>query len=232
MATPLQIQQLNTRLKRFKSKYLRKEYSNLDESATRLIINSFLTEVLGYKELDEIKTEYQIRGEYADYVIQLKRKKHFVVEVKSIQLDLCERHLRQSLNYAANEGVDWILLSNGRQLELYRVSFGKPISTSLVMSMDFINSDDFKKAAETLIYLTKKCVERGKLEEYWKRFNALAPDAISKLIYSEDVVKILRRELKGDTGIYFQMDDVANSVYEALAKKVDFGKPKLRPSKK
>lgn len=85
MATANQIQTLRDTLKTYKKKYLRKEFSNLDESATRIMTNNFLTEILGYKELEEIKTEYRIRSEYADYVIQLKRKKHFVVEVKSIE---------------------------------------------------------------------------------------------------------------------------------------------------
>jgi hypothetical protein len=70
------------------------------------MINSLLTDILGYKELEEAKTEYRIRFEYADYVIQVKRKKHFVVEVKPIAIDLSEGHLRQSLSYAANEGID------------------------------------------------------------------------------------------------------------------------------
>ena len=103
MATENQIQTLRNGLKEYKKKYLRKEFSSLDESATRIMTNYFLTELLGYLELVEIKTEYRIRSEYADYVVQLKRKKHFVVEVKSIDLDLNERHLRQSLSYAANE---------------------------------------------------------------------------------------------------------------------------------
>ena len=116
MATSNQLQLLKESLKTYKKKYLRKEFSNLDESATRIMTNNFLTEILGYKELEEIKTEYRIKSEYADYVVQLKRKKHFVVEVKSIDIDISEKHLRQSLSYAANEGIDWVLLLNGREI--------------------------------------------------------------------------------------------------------------------
>lgn len=115
MATENQIKQAEKSLRDYRKKYLTKKQNlELDESATRLMVNFFLTGVLGYIELDDIKTEYNIRGEYADYVIQLARKKHIVIEVKSIQLDLNDRHLRQSLSYAANEGIDWIILFNGR----------------------------------------------------------------------------------------------------------------------
>lgn len=231
MATENQINELKERLKTYKRKYLRKEFNSVDESGTRIMTNSFLTEVLGYKELEEIKTEYRIRGEYADYVVQLKRKKHLVVEVKAIQLDLHDKHLRQSLNYAANEGIDWILLLNGRQIELYRVNFGKPISTTLIYALDLLNKDDFKKCPRVLWYITKKAVEKGELEAFWKRSNALQIENLAKLLYTEEIVKRLRNDLKQETGIYFQVEDVALSLHELIANKVEFPKPRLRTKK-
>lgn len=232
MATENQLKVLREQLKTYKRKYLRKEFSTLNEADTRIMTNSFLTEILGYRELEEIKTEYRIKAEYADYVIQLKRKKHFVVEVKSIELDINEKHLRQSLSYAANEGIDWILLLNGREIQLYRVNFGKPISTTLIFKIDLFNSDDMKKAPELLWNLTKKGVERGDLEHFWKRTNALNPDNLSKLLYSEEIVKRLRNDLKEQTGIYFQMEDVAASLAHIISEKVDFPKPRLRIKRK
>lgn len=231
MATDTQLQILRDHLKNYKKKYLRKEFSVLDESATRIMTNNFLTELLGYQELEEIKTEYRIRSEYADYVIQLKRKKHFVVEVKSIELDLSDKHLRQSLSYAANEGIDWILLLNGRQIQLYRVNFGKPVTTTLIYKLDLMDNDDFKKAPNLLWYLTKKAVERGELESFWKKTNALNPSNLAKLLYSEEIVKRLRNDLKEQTGIYFQIEDVAESLREIILEKVEFLKAKLRVKK-
>jgi hypothetical protein len=232
MATENQLQIIRDRLKDYKRKYLRKEFSTLDESATRIMTNNFLTEILGYQELEEIKTEYRIRSEYADYVIQLKRKKHFVVEVKSIDIDLSDKHLRQSLSYAANEGIDWILLLNGRQVQLYRVNFGKPVTTTLIYKLDLMDSEDFKKCPTLLWYLTKKAVERGELETFWKKTNALNPVNLAKLLYSEEIVKRLRNDLKEQTGIYFQIEDVAESLREIITEKVEFPKPRLRVKKK
>lgn len=232
MATEAQLQIVKDRLRDYKRKYLRKEFSALDESATRIMTNSFLTEILGYQELEEIKTEYRIKSEYADYVIQLRRKKHFVVEVKSIELDLSDKHLRQSLSYAANEGIDWILLLNGRQIQLYRVNFGKPVSTTLIYKLDLMDNDNLKKAPNLLWYLTKRAVERGELETFWKKTNALTPTNLAKLLYSEEIVKRLRNDLKDQTGIYFQIEDVADSLRVIIAEKVEFPKPRLRVKKK
>lgn len=232
MATENQLKAIQNSLKDYKKKYLRKEFSSLDESATRIMTNSFLSELLGYEELVEIKTEYRIRSEYADYVIQLKRKKHFVVEVKSIDLDINEKHLRQSLSYAANEGIDWILLLNGREIQLYRVNFGKPITTTLIYKLNLMDKEDFKKAPDLLWYLSKKAVERGELETFWKRTNALNPSNLSKVLYSEEIVKRLRNDLKDQTGIYFQIEDVAESLLQVITANIDFPKPKLRAKKK
>lgn len=232
MATENQLRTLKEQLKVYKRKYLRKEFTALNEADTRIMTNSFLTEILGYRELEEIKTEYRVKSEYADYVIQLKRKKHFVVEVKSIELDLNEKHLRQSLSYAANEGIDWILLLNGREIQLYRVNFGKPISTTLIFKIDFMNSDDLKKAPELLWNLTKRAIEKGELETFWKRTDALEPANLAKLVYSEEIVKRLRNNLKEQTGIYFQIDDVAASLCQIITDKVEFPKPRLRVKRK
>lgn len=232
MATVKQLQIMKDHLKVYKKKYLRKEFSNLDESATRIMTNNFLTEILGYKELEEIKTEYRIRSEYADYVIQLKRKKHFVVEVKSIEIDINDKHLRQSLSYAANEGIDWILLLNGREIQLYRVNFGKPVSTTLIYKLNLMDNDDLKKAPSLLWYLTKNAVERNELETFWKRTNALSPENLARLLYSEEIVKRLRNDLKEQTGIYFQVEDVAESLEFIITEKTHFPKPRLRVKKR
>lgn len=226
MPTQNQIKNLSTKLKEYKRKYMKKQYSDLDESATRLMINSFLTDVLGYAELEEIKTEYRIRGEYADYVIQLARKKHFVVEVKSIQLDLTEKHLRQSLNYAANEGIDWIILTNGKQIQLYKVLFEKPINSRKIFNFDISNKDDLKKKLEFLVYLTKKSVEKNELSEFWKRFEALEPIQLSKNLYDIQIVKFLKKVLKKKTDLSFNESDILDSIYKIITTKIESNKPK------
>ena len=98
-------------LKKYSKKYLNSNLTELDESGTRLMINSFLMDVLGYAPIEEIKTEYMIKGTYADYVVQLGGTRHFLVEVKALSLNLAPAHLRQAINYGANEGIYWALLT-------------------------------------------------------------------------------------------------------------------------
>jgi hypothetical protein len=122
-------------LKDYRKKFLINKSQELDESGTRLMINHFLADILCYESLEEIKTEYMIRGTYADYVVQTKGVRHFLVEVKALSLNLSDKHLRQAINYGANEGIEWALLTNGRAFELYKIIFDKPIDYKKVWTV-------------------------------------------------------------------------------------------------
>lgn len=103
MLTTTKKKKLLGNLKAFQKKYFIKKLGDLDESGTRLLINDLLCMCLGYVPLEEVKTEYMIRGTYADYMVQIKGNRHFLVEVKALSLSLSDKHLRQVLEYGANE---------------------------------------------------------------------------------------------------------------------------------
>ena len=228
MLTTLQRKDFVSELRKYKRKYLKEKYLELKEPATRLMINSFLTDVLNYVELDDIKTEFPIKGTYADYVIQLDKKQQIVIEVKAIQIDLNEKHIRQSLNYAANEGIDWVLLTNGKQWLLFRVLFEKPIKNKLVFNLDLSVDEDFKKALKNFEYLTKKCVQQGDLENYWNRFIAIEPKNLCLNLYESDTLRLLKRKLKKATGINFSEEDLFDAIHEIVINKIDTNKPKFK----
>ena len=199
-------------IKDYKKKFLDKPLGELDESGTRLLINHFLTEMLGYETLSEVKTEYMIKGTYADYVIQIGGKRHFLVEVKALSLNLSSNHLRQSINYGANEGIDFVLLTNGRVFELYKVLFEKPISHELIFSLDFSELSNLKVIADQLQYLHKDVVLKKGLDVLWDRHSALSPKNLSKLLFSTEVVKFLQKELKKKYSIKFDELVIENAV--------------------
>jgi len=150
MLTKSKQRQLLASLKHYHKQYLKKQITDLDESGTRLMINTFLTEVLGFEPIEEVKTEYMIRGTYADYVIQIKGVRYFLVEVKSMSFDLSNKHLRQAINYGANEGIEWALLTNGKNFEFYRILFNKPIDYKKVFSINLSETSKFKEILEIL----------------------------------------------------------------------------------
>lgn len=233
MVTDSQKSKLLSKLKSYRKRYLlEKKYQELDESATRIMVNNLLIELLGYKELEEVKTEYVIKGTYADYVVQVGRKKHFIVEVKAIQIDLSEKHLRQAVNYAANEGIDWVLLTNGRTYELYRVIFGKPITYRKVCAFDLTDMEQVKQSVDCFAYLTRKAALSDQLEKFWKRFQALEPTNLAHHLYSAEVLRFLRKRLKKEAKLWFPEEDIFDSLHQVVINKIEMQKPNFNATKK
>lgn len=212
-------------LRGFRKKYLSGRYSELDESATRLMINEFLADILGFASLDEIKTEYMIRGTYADYIIQIKGKRYFIVEVKAMPIELSAKHLRQAIGYAANEGIEWALLTNGRKFDFYRIIFEKPIACRQVFSIDLSDEKQFKLAAESLQYLTKWLMPHRGLDNLWYRVSALDPINLSKLFYSKQIINFLRRELKHTYRNRFDKEEIISAINRVVEERVECVKP-------
>ena len=221
MPTNLQVRETIKKLREYRKRYLRKEFAEIDESATRIMINSFLCEVLGYEELVDIKTEYRIRDTYADYVVQTARKKNFIVEVKAMQLDLNQRHIRQSMEYAVNEGIDWVLLTNGRQVQVYKVVFAKPVRHELFFDFDLADLKQITKAGESLAYLSKKSIMRDELNQLWRRQAEISPERLARVIMQETFIKTLRREMKKLTKLHYTEEELQTALRKLIAKAVE-----------
>jgi hypothetical protein len=236
MISSIKAEKMLTALKDYKKRYLNKNIGDLDESGTRIMINTFLTTILGYQELEEIKTEFMIKGTYADYMVQTGGKRHFLVEVKAFALELSDKHLRQAVNYGANEGIEWALLTNGRQFQFYKILFEKPISERLVFEIDF-TADDFniKDAHEQLIYFHKDAVVKNNLEKLWARYTALEPVGIAGLLFSPQVVTFLKKELKAKYDTKFEDDEILEALTDVFCTEIPVEKlkiPKFKPVKK
>src|SRR5215210_1967643 len=83
-----------------------------NEGDTRLLVTDFLCEGLGYDKYSDLTTEYQVKGEFADYGVRIDKQIRAFIEVKRIATKLDAKHLRQVEMYAVNEGVEWVILTN------------------------------------------------------------------------------------------------------------------------
>ncbi len=213
MATELQLKACEKSIREYRKRFLTKKANlNADESTARLMVNEFLNNVLGYTLIEEIKTEHMIRETYVDYVVQLGKKIEFVVEAKATSLDLTSRHLKQAIDYAANEGVDWAILTNGRHIELHRVIFEKPIRSQKIFSYDLSDLSTIKTASRHIFYLSKKSVSKGELEKYWKRFDTLSEKNMKKIITTPEVIRAIRLQVKKKSGINFDDKEIIKSL--------------------
>jgi hypothetical protein len=229
-----QVKLLNS-LKNYNKKFLKGKPEELDESGTRLMINFFLTDILGFASIEEVKTEYMIRGTYADYVIQTKGVRHFLVEVKSLSLSLSDKHLRQAINYGANEGIEWALLTNGKQFDFYKILFQKPIESRLVFSIDLCDPLNLKNCVELIQFLHKDSVTARGLEQLWNKTVALDPKNVAGLLYTQPVINFIRKTLNKKYKVKFTESEIEHSINRIVNEEIhidDVKHIRIRKTKK
>jgi hypothetical protein len=221
MLTPSKLQKLLTCLKNYRKEFLDSGLKELDESGTRLMINRFLSDVLGYKQIEEIKTEYMIKGTYADYVIQVNNTRYFLVEVKALSFQLSEKHLRQTVNYGANEGIEYALLTNGRNFEFYKIIFEQPISSRLIFSVDLSEFNALKNAANQLQHLHRDSVVKNFFKPLWNKCEATDPYNVAGIICSGPVLKCIQKLVKDQYGEKCEDSTILAAVHKIIADRMD-----------
>jgi hypothetical protein len=221
MLTALKQQKLLASLKDYRKEFLDSGLKELDESGTRIMINRFLSDVLGYKQIEEIKTEYMIKGTYADYVIQVNAKRYFLVEVKALSFQLSEKHLRQTVNYGANEGIEYALLTNARNFEFYKIIFAQPISSHLIFSLDLSDTNSLKEAANYLQHLHKESVVKNYFKPLWNKCEATDPYNIAGILCSDAVLVCIKKIIKNRYNEKCCNEMLLTAVQKIIADKMD-----------
>ncbi|NLX06881.1 MAG: restriction endonuclease subunit R [Phycisphaerae bacterium] len=170
---------------------------DLNESDTVAIINDMLGEVFGYDKYLEITSEFAVRGTYCDLAVKIDSKIQFLIEVKAVGIDLKENHLRQVVDYGANYGVQWVVLTNGVIWEIYRIRFEQPINYDLVCSINLLTLSPRKaEDQERLFILCKEGLSKDVRGEFYERVQVLNRFTLAALVLSDPVVDVLRRELR------------------------------------
>ena len=184
-------------IKRFQPILAAAKARDVGESDTVTIVKDMLAEVFGYDKYSEVTSEYSIRGTYCDLATKLDGRVATLIEVKAIGLELKESHVKQAIDYAANQGVDWVLLTNGGNWRVYRVLFTKPIQNELLIDIDFLTLNS-KTASdvETLFLWCKEGWQRSALGEFETQKQALSRFFLGAMVLSEPVLEVVRRELR------------------------------------
>jgi len=67
-----------------------------------------------------------IRGTYCDLAVRIDGALALLIEAKAIGLELKDAFVKQAVDYAANQGVEWVVLTNAIVWRANKVNFGKP----------------------------------------------------------------------------------------------------------
>jgi predicted type IV restriction endonuclease len=170
-----------------------------NEGDTRLIVTDFLCDGLGFDKYEDLTTEYQVRGEFADYGIRVDRQMIAFIEVKRCTQKLGARHLRQVQAYAVNEGVEWMILTNGQVWQVWHLTGGLPVVVDLTMEVDLLSDATLSAKSDALFHLSKEAIKHRLLDELWQAKAATSPRSLARIVLSENVIEAIRKELRRQT---------------------------------
>lgn len=184
-------------LKRFQPILSSAKARDVNESDTVVLVTDLLQYVFGYDKYAEITSEHMIRGTFCDLAIKLDGALAFLLEVKAIGLELKDQHVKQAVDYAANQGVEWVGLTNGVTWRMYKVSFTKPIAHEVVVEFDLLTvSHRNAETIDMLGLIAKEGWQKARIGEYHAYKEALNKFMLGAILVSDPVMDVVRRELR------------------------------------
>ncbi len=141
--------------------------------------------------------------------------------MKAIGLELKHSFTKQAIDYSANQGTDWVILTTGEIWRAYKVSFGKPIDYEQVLEINLSqinpkNADDI----EMLYRLTKEGWLKSVLGEFHMQQQALSRFSLAAMVVSQPVLEVIRRGLrKLSPDIKIDVDQIRNVMTQEVLKR-------------
>jgi len=191
MTVPKKVaERISGSLKKFQDVLQQQKDRDVSEADTVTIVKDLLCEVFGYDKFAELTSEHAIKGTYCDIAVKIESKLAFLIEVKAIGRELKESHIKQGVDYAANQGCDWVVLTNGVQWRLYQVVFKKPIDKREISRFDLLTVNRKSEADLSKLYLlTREGFTKSALKEYIDRKDATSRFVLAAIILHSPPVK-------------------------------------------
>ena len=184
-------------LKKFQPIVQSAKQRDVNESDTVIIVTDMLSDLFGYEKYGDITSEIAVRGTYCDLATKLDGHVQCLIEVKAAGMELKESHTKQAVDYAANQGVDWVVLTNGSQWKVYNVLFTKPVGQDLVLDLNILTlSAKRPDDIQSLFLLAKEGFIKSALSDFSAQRQALNRFYIAATLLTDHVLDVIRRELR------------------------------------
>lgn len=188
---------ISSELKRYQGILDTAKQRDVSESNTSAIVGDMLSDIFGYDKYHHVTREHAIRGTYVDLAVMVDEEIRFLVEVKAIGIELKDAHVKQAIDYGANLGIEWIVLTNGAIWRLYKIQFSQPIEKTLVFELDVLSAKPKNNdVVECLGSLCKEGFSKGSMSELHQQKQITSRFSVAAVLLSEDILDELRKELR------------------------------------
>ena len=191
------LERITTQTKKYQTILADAKDRDISESDTVVIIADLLADLLGYKKYVEITTEYAIRGTYVDLAVRVGDAIRFLIEVKAVGVSLKDTHIKQAIDYGANQGAEWIILTNGIIWQIYKVQFRQPIDKTLIFEFDFLKATPRDmQVIECLGNLSREGFTQSSMAAFCHTQQATSRFSLASIMLSAPMLQALKKELK------------------------------------
>jgi hypothetical protein len=188
---------ITTQLKRYQGVLANLQKRDVSEADTVTVINDMLADICGYDKYLHVTSQYAIRGTYVDLAVKVDEDIRFLIEVKAIGIELKDAHVKQAIDYAANEGIEWVVLTNGAFWRIYKVHFGKPIEKILVSELDAITTNvKNSEVIECFGNLSREGFSKGTMAELLLHKQVTSKFTVAAVLQTDFILEVLRREIR------------------------------------
>lgn len=221
MTIPARVsERLAAGLRRFQPILAAAKARDVNESDTSMIVTDVLAEIFGYDKYSEVTRELCIRGTFCDLATRIEGKFQMLIEVKAIGLELKDSHVKQAVDYAANQGVEWVALTNGHLWRVFRVIFAKPIDAELVLDIDLLQlNPKSADALESVYLLTRESMLKSGLYAYHDHLQATNKFYLSAVVLSDAVLDTVRRELRRLSDARVEIEELRTALKQEVIKR-------------
>jgi hypothetical protein len=130
-------------------------------------------------------------------IIGTNKKIRFLIEVKAVSVALNDNHVKQAIDYGANAGVNWVILTNAERWIVYKIKFGKPIDKELVYEFNLLNLDGKSdKEMEVMFAISKEGQENAAIDDFYANIQVKNKYIIGNLLNTYEVYAFIRKIMK------------------------------------
>jgi len=212
---------ISSQLKKYQSILAEAKDRDISESDTVVIVVDMLADVLGYKKYTEITTEHAVRGTYVDLAVKVGNDVRFLIEAKAIGVSLKENHVKQAVDYGANQGIEWVVLTNGVQWQIYKVHFKQPIDNTLIMEFNALEtSPKAPQLIECLGNLSREGFTQSSMTTFFLQRQITCKFSVAALLLGDEMLGALRREIRRvSPGVKVDVDDLRGLLQSEVLKR-------------
>jgi len=209
-----------TQLKTYQGILAQAKKKDSSEGDTVVIVTGMISDILGYDKFQDLSSEHAIRGTYVDLMVSADNKPRFLVEIKAVGAELKDAYIKQAVDYAANKGIDWVVLTNGVVWRIYKVVFAKPIDKFLVCELNALEANPKgPEPIECFGNLSLEAFSKDTLSDLFHEKQITSKFAVAALLLSDEILDSVRLQIRRLSQVRIEIDELRSLLTEEVIKR-------------